>query len=121
MGAALLLACSAADEETWAWKKSADGGDATAPEAESAAEGEDDGGRSTREGKLVDFVGQDVDEPNAGNSSQPRHIIRDRLCDLGLGSVSILLSSYDFNVGRTCSSRILADERLGLLPVRRGR
>lgn len=63
----LLLVGATIAEEDWAWKK------------------ED---TEKREGKDLNVEIKEQ-EATLANDTQPRHFIKDRLCDLGLGGVSI--------------------------------
>lgn len=82
-----LLATGAvvrADDGNWAWKKSDDEAATTTPESEGVV----------TELKKDDNTSADVDVvPAGGNDTEARHFIKDRLCDLGLGGVSLAKQS----------------------------
>lgn len=68
-----LVSSTLATEDDWAWKKK---------------EGEDNAAEETPAESKIVGVSTEV-PPASANETHARHFIKDRLCDLGLGGVSI--------------------------------
>lgn len=108
----LLLVCVAA-EDKWSWGKDKDKAAESKHVSDDSASKDVvddiiDSGRQGRNLQGYDAVYADPDVQNVlqgANDTNARHLIKDRLCDLGLGSVS-------FELHLSCYMKVFGKSRL---------